>query len=111
MGPLAIQRRIARRRVKVCAATRLDLDAPSTVRHWDDNGAHTHILSDAAFDLRRSHMPKALCADMREQYCNPEKAHDASLMRPPKACAPYGLDTRGRCIRLCLCSLQEKHTP
>jgi len=38
---LAIQKRIARRRVKVCTATRLDLDAPSTVRHWDDNGAHT----------------------------------------------------------------------
>jgi len=39
-APLAIQRRIARRRVKVCAAIHLDLDAPSTVRHWDDNGGH-----------------------------------------------------------------------
>lgn len=38
---MAIQRRTVRRRVKVCAATRPDLDAPSTVRCWDDNGAHT----------------------------------------------------------------------
>ena len=36
--PLANATRIARRRVKVCAATRPDLDAPSTVRRWDDNG-------------------------------------------------------------------------
>jgi len=38
--PLASPTRIARRRVKVCAATRLDLDAPSTMRCWDDNGGH-----------------------------------------------------------------------
>lgn len=42
--PLASPNRIARRRVKVCAATRLDLDAPSTVRHWDDNGGHLKTL-------------------------------------------------------------------
>lgn len=36
--PLASPTRIARRRVKVCAAIHLDLDAPSTVRCWDDNG-------------------------------------------------------------------------
>jgi hypothetical protein len=39
-APLASQSRAARRRVKVCAAIRLDLGAPSTVRHWDDNGVH-----------------------------------------------------------------------
>ena len=39
--PLAITDRIARRRVKVCAAIHVDLDARSTVRCWDDNGGHT----------------------------------------------------------------------
>ena len=38
--PLASPTRIARRRVKVCAAIHLDLDAPSTMRCWDDNGEH-----------------------------------------------------------------------
>jgi hypothetical protein len=38
--PLASPSRTARRRVKVCTATRLDLNAPSTVRCWDDNGGH-----------------------------------------------------------------------
>ena len=39
-APLAITDRIAHWCVKVCAATRPDLDAPSTVRHWDENGGH-----------------------------------------------------------------------
>jgi hypothetical protein len=41
--PLASPSRIARRRVKVCAVQttyprRLELDAPSALRCWDDNG-------------------------------------------------------------------------
>ena len=40
--PLANPIRITRRRVKVCTATRLNLDAPSTMREWDDNGGHTY---------------------------------------------------------------------
>ena len=54
--PLANPTRIARRRVKVCAATRLDLDAPSTMRCWDDNGGHLHPLTRLP-PLILSHLP------------------------------------------------------
>jgi hypothetical protein len=58
--PLAIQKRIARRRVKVCTATRLDLDAPSTVRNWDDNGGHLSHTIRAGFAFRKAQPPKAM---------------------------------------------------
>jgi hypothetical protein len=53
--PLANPIRIARRRVKVCVVRttgprRLDLDASSTLRPWDDNGGHPLNSNEAAFD-------------------------------------------------------------
>ena len=47
--PLASPNRIAHRRVKVCVVRTtgprgLDLDAPSTMRHWDGNGGRLETL-------------------------------------------------------------------
>ena len=82
--PLASPNRIARRRVKVCAATRPDLDAPSTMRHWDDNGGTHHTPSAQVFAFRRAHKPKASCAMMlRRSWA-----------------------TRRRCMTLRLCTLR-----
>jgi hypothetical protein len=53
-APLAIQSRIARRRVKVCAAIHLDLDAPSTVRGWGGNGEHPLIKPETAAFVGRA---------------------------------------------------------
>jgi hypothetical protein len=65
--------RIVCRRIEVCTATRLDLDAPSTVRGGDDNGEHLRHAFRAGFLLRRAHEPKASCADMARRCRKPQR--------------------------------------
>jgi hypothetical protein len=90
-APLANPHRIARRRVKVCVVRttgprRLDLDAPSTVRGWDDNGEHTYtqftrrLFTFVRRICRRRHAPSLLADNGR-----PKNVHDASLMHPTNA--------------------------
>jgi hypothetical protein len=83
-APLVITDRIARRRVKVCAAIHLDLDAPSTVRGWEDNGGTPSTQSsDDAFagwiarsDTHHWDHEKAMGFAWRNPSCRAASRHE-----------------------------------
>jgi hypothetical protein len=78
-APLASPICIAHRRVKVCAAIHLDLDAPSTVRGWDDNGGHISTNYPSRILPFVAHNQKASCAVMTRRCRAPQRRCDASL--------------------------------